>query len=816
MKYGFFVGFSFAFSCGFAQQHLQGVVADSLSKKVLPFATIMSGSRQNAIITAIDGHFYFSLHSEDTHIIVSYVGYIPKTIPVNLLKNKDTLFLVPAPATLRDVTVLSQSGKIKRIINTAIRNKFLHNPEMYDRYQCFVYYKMHADLVPSGIMENDSAIQSAKSALSSPKSAQGKLPKTDSGFKALMLTSHVVFSETFSKRSYKKPMQLQEDIIASRFSGLKKTYFTSLVTDVLPFHVYGDYITLNGIDYINPVAKGWQQRYDFHLADEINSGSDTIFILTFRPKKNIVFNSLKGMVYINSDEYAISHFIASTGDSADDREAKIEQIYTRVNGKWFPRELNYDLTFKKFPTPQIGIKLNGHSVIDSVSFSPGKNERFNKAHPVTLGDSIDLHTEKDWQRLRSDSITTKETNTYRILDSLSEKIKLESIVSATGKLAVGKLGIGIVDIAVNRLYVYNGYEGTRLGIGLYTNDRVSKYYSIGGWAGYGFADKQWKYGISTTIYPGGDKDNWLNFSYQDNYQSAGDVHIHTDLDRQGFRNWILAEVDRIKEFAFTGHTQRGYWEIELSGLKQDMQSLYTNNFNFAGKNLITYKVKEAGIGIKYAYGEKRIPLFGYYVPYTTKFPVVYFRLQAGNITSGSYSANYFRSLAGLTYNRHFNRWGNDKFQLEAGAIHAFDKQPLSRSFLLAGKGFRNDHLNYYAWGGFLTMHPYDYFSDRYISFMYKHDFDKFLWQLKYSKPFISVVYNAVFGGLTNENKTANAGIGSPVDGYHETGFLINGLLQVNYQHLANFYFNTGPFYHWASPFNWRKNAVWVIGISTGF
>ncbi|HEV3250688.1 MAG TPA: hypothetical protein VGZ71_07030, partial [Puia sp.] len=504
------------------------------------------------------------------------------------------------------------------------------------------------------------------------------------------------------------------------------------------------------------------------------------------------------------------------GDSTDDRETKIEQIYTRVEGKWFPRELNYDLIFKKYPNPQIGIKLNGHSVIDSVSFAPVKNDQFNKAHPVTLGDSIDLHSEKDWLRLRPDSITIKETNTYHVIDSLSEKIKLENVVNATGKLAVGKLGISIFDIAFNRLVVYNDYEGTRLGIGLYTNDRVSKYYSAGGWAGYGFADKRWKYGISVTIYPAGDKDNWLNFSYQDNYQSAGDVHIHTDLDRQGFRNWILAKVDRIKEYAFTGHTQRGYWEMELSGMNQNLQSLYDNNFKFADKNLTTYDVKEAGIGIKYAYGEKRIPLFGYYLPYATNYPVVYFRLQAGNIASGSYSANYFRALASITYNKHFNRWGNDKFQLEAGAIHTFDKQPLSRSFLLAGKGFRNDRLNYYAWGGFLTMHPYDYFNDRYISFLYKHDFDKFLWQLKYSKPFISVVYNLIYGGLTNENKAANAGIAFADNGYHESGLLINGLLQVNYLHVANIYFNTGPFYHWSNPFSWRKNAVWVFGLSVGF
>jgi uncharacterized protein DUF5686/carboxypeptidase-like protein len=814
----FFVSIALVFICNecFAQNHLLGFVADSLTKKALPFATVRTGNKQNAVLTGIDGHYNITLRSGVDHIIVSYVGYASKSIPVDLLKNNDTIFLMQSPSTLKEVTVLPQNEKIRRILNTAIRNKPLHNPELYDHYQCYIYYKMYADILPSASIQYDSIAKVNAPSLPGLGSSMNKMPKPDSNsIRNFLLNNHLIFSETYSKRSYRKPMQLQEDVIASRFSGLKKTYFTFLVTDVLPFHVYGDYITLNGVDYINPVARGWQQRYQFHLVDEISSGSDTIFILTFRAKKNTSFNSLKGSVYINSDGYAISNFISSTGDSTDDREARIEQKYTQVDGRWFPEELNYDLVLKKYPNPQMGIRLNGHSVINNVSFH-NDDMRFNKARPVTLGDSVDLHTEKEWELLRPDSLDQKEINTYRVVDSLSAKVKLESKVSAVGKITVGKLGISFFDIDISRLLVYNQFEGTRLGVGLSTNDKISKYYSVGAWAGYGFKDYQWKYGASATLYPVGDKDNWLNFSYQDNYQSAGDVHIHTDIDKEGFRNWLLKEVDRKKEYAVTLHTQRGYWEIELDGKSQNLQSLYDNNFEIAGKNLAAFHVKEAGIGIKYAYGERRIPMFGYYLPYTTKYPIVYFRMDAGNINADNYSANYIRSLAAVTWTKHFNRWGNDKFQLEAAAINTFSKQPLSRSFLLAGKGFSNDVFNYYAWGGFLTMRPYDYFNDRYISFFYRHDFDKFLWQLKFSKPFISLAHNMIFGGLTTENINANAGIAAPVNGYQESGILLNQLLALNYVHLANIYFNTGVFYHWASSNSWQKNALWVAGVSVGF
>ena len=817
MKFFLPLGLVFIISHGFAQEHLSGVVADSISKKVLPFATVRAGNKQNAVLTGIDGRYSFPRRSGISHITVSYVGYTSRNIPLDLLKNNDTIFMVSAASTLQEVTVLPQNEKIRHIINTAIRNKPLHNPELYDDYQCYIYYKMYADILVSGSIKYDSLIPANAPAMPGMGNTMNKkmsAPDSNS-IRNFLLNNHLIFSETYSKRSYLRPMQLQEDVLASRFSGLKKTYFTFLVTDVLPFHVYGDYITLNGVDYINPVARGWQQRYQFHLVDEVSSGSDTIFILTFRPKKNTSFNSLKGSVYINSDGYAISNFISSTGDSTDDREARIEQIYSRVDGRWFPEELNYNLILKKYPSPKTGLKLNGHSVISNVTFN-NKEMKFNKARPVRLGDSVDLHSEKDWEQIRPDTITQKEINTYRVVDSLSEKIKLENKVSAIGKIAVGKLGIGIFDFDINRLFVYNQYEGTRAGIGLSTNEKVSKYFSVGGWAGYGFKDYRWKYGASATVYPGGDKDNWLKFSYQDNYQSAGDIHIHDDIDNLGFRNWLLAEVDRKKEYAFTAHTQRGYWEIELDGKQQNMQSLYDNNFEMAGKNLTSYNVKEGGIAVKYAYGERRIPVFGYYIPYETKYPVAYLRIDAGNISADSYSANYIRSLAAITWTKHFNRWGNDKFQLEAGAIYSFNNQPLSRSFLLAGKGFNNNIFNYYAWGGFQTMHPYDYFSDRYASLFYRHDFDKFLWQLKFSKPFISIAHNMMFGGLTNENVSANAGIASPVNGYQESGLLLNQLLALNYVHLANIYFNTGVFYHWASSNNWQKNALWVAGVSVGF
>jgi hypothetical protein len=335
--------------------------------------------------------------------------------------------------------------------------------------------------------------------------------------------------------------------------------------------------------------------------------------------------------------------------------------------------------------------------------------------------------------------------------------------------------------------------------------------------GYGTKDKRTKYGFSATGFAKGNKDNWLRIFYSDDYQNAGNIHIHTEIDKSGYRKWLLTTPDRVREYGATAHAQTGYWEIELDARKQKLASLYINNFEFGGKNYREFDVREASIGLRYAYGEKRAPVFGYYFPVATKHPIVYFRAGFGTIESGNdYSVKYVRALAAVTWRKHFNRWGNDIFRAEAGLIHSFNDKPFSRSFLLAAKGFRREGVNLYAAGGFLTMRPYDYYSDSYASFQYKHDFDKYLWQLKFSKPFVSIAHNLLYGGISKENKTANTGVAAPGRGYHESGILLNQILQKDFFHITYVYLNAGAFYHWTPSFNWNKNGVWLIGISAGF
>ncbi|MDB5253747.1 MAG: hypothetical protein JWP27_2916 [Flaviaesturariibacter sp.] len=798
--------FFLSVSLSLCAQVLTGVVADSTSRKGLAFATVQLRDQRSGVITDINGQFSVRV-STGQPVTFSYIGHAPRTIEAGHLRNGDTVFLGPSAHELGEVIVRSDEKRIARIVNTAVRNKPLHNPEQYASYECLVYYKMSADLLGLVPESTDSAAARLHKAAVEADSALGE-PDFFSPDR------HLLVAETYSRRLYRKPQQLQEIILASRFSGLKKTYFHNTVTDVLPFHLYTDYINLGGIDYSNPIARGWQGRYRFHLVEELQVGTDTVFLLSFEPRAGAAFNGLEGQVYINSNGYAISHFLGATGDTTKDRQIHFEQVYAYRDGRWFPRELNYQLVMRRVMSKTASLDWHGHSVIDSVVFDRPASIPFDKAHPVRLHDSIDLHGPADWQRFRGDTIEARDQATYLFMDSFATKYKLERIITATSRLSMGRLPIGVIDLDVNRLIAQNDYEGTRLGAGFYTNDKLWKRVSAGGWAGFSFKDHQWKGGASITAYTGFGRESWVKVGVEDAYRNPGEVRLHEELTRQGLRNWLLGRPERVREVRLSANLRTGYWEWRPEVSQARIRPLVAAPFVTGGKEIPAFTATEAAIGFRYAYGERRVPVFEDYIPEETKYPIAYVRLARGTVHAAGYDNRYLRALAAVTYTFHGNRWGRDAYRLEVGWVKA-GAGALPRSFLMAGNGVRLRSSHYYSAGGFVTMRPFDYYSDRYLSLLYRHDMDRFFWDTRLSKPFLGFVHNAVVGGLGASSIAANPGIRTYSGSYQESGLLVNQLLRYNL-HVTDVYLNVGLFHQWEKGAAIRKNNFFVFSISTGF
>ncbi|MBC7554289.1 MAG: hypothetical protein H7257_09945 [Taibaiella sp.] len=792
-------------SASSARSAMKAVVRDAATKEALPFAAIRFGADGRGTIADLNGAF--DLSGEDIFNIrwieISVTGYEAKKV---ILPVQDSvIYMRRSIFSLQEVVVKPQYDKINRIMRAAINNKKHNNPDHYDWYRCHVYYKMTADANLPDSVFNDTA-------------------KDAKEWREFAASQHILMSETYSYRTWKKPQQLQEEIVGTRLSGFREPVFTGLITDVLPFHAYANYISLNGKDYHNPLSEGYDQFYRISLSNEILKGADTVWVLAFTPRDG---NSatLKGSLFINSNGYAIASIIAAASDTVLNREIRIEQQYEFVQSGtgayWFPRQLNYiiDLHLKSKKST-VTYHLKGTSHIDSVSFLEKKNFRFDKRHTVKQLKESGALSDSMWAQLRPDTLVAKERRTYTMLDSLGSELHFDRFMNFLSRLPEGKIPVSFIDVDLRRFVRANYYENFRLGLGGQTNEKLLKWVSLGAWAGYSFGDGNWRYGAFTEFYLDKNREFVVKAGYENDLSDPGRVQLHPELDKNYLKSYLLRRVDQVTGYSIAVHKKLGYLSLALTGRMQEIKPLYAYALQTEGRQYNTFSVNEAELNLRYAFAERTAPFFGRYYSTGTAYPVLYGSLKQGTIASSSYTAGYTQAIAAIAWHKHINRVGNEHILLEAGKVWSDKTLPVSKLF--AANGFKNDKQSLYTFGGLMTVLPYEYYSDQFISLIARHDFDRKLYRLSLphsginSAPSPGLQYNMLYGKLQNPEAQTVIAFGVPDNAYHEAGILLNSIIRINYLNVYYITFNAGYFCHIADDLSFYKTGRVVYGAGIEF
>jgi hypothetical protein len=773
-------------------QTFHGTVTDT-SGNPLAFATIKLGDTKQGLMADLQGKFKVKMNETFSFITVSHLGYKTQKVDLHNRNNENdiAIALEPSPANLEEVVIKGTASKLKRILNTALANRNRNNPDKYDWYQCNIYYKTVVDGGPDSTYKQDSA---------------GK--KFMEEFKA---SQHFFITETFSRRTWERPQKLQEEVLGSRISGFKKAWFSALVTNVLPFHAYNDFLPFNGKDYHNPLSNGLFQRFNFRLDDEILQGKDTIWQISFTPKKNT--DQLSGSLFISSNLFAITNLKASHYDNELRREVGVEQQYSFENDRWFPQQLNYFIRWERIMNQPVELSMTGTSLIDSVTFEKNEKFRFDKAHTTKLVPGADELSDTAWRSLRPEPLTKKENRTYEVVDSIGKAAKLDKLPDLVEKLAEGYLPAGRIDIDLQKIYSYNKYEKHRLGFGIRTSNKLSKRFSVGGWFGYGTGDRKWKYGGWTEVYADKYKEFVLRLGYKNDLQDPGRLQIHPELDKNFLRKFLLGRVDKTESWSFEVNKRLGYWQAGIGFTYEKITPQYAYALNHSGKSWNSFEVKELALNLRYAYAERMSPMLGKYYSAGSKYPILYSKIRLGEVKNDH--NQYIHAVAALKWQKHINRWGNEQFLLMGGAV--ISKKPLSLGKLFAGNGFQLDDKAFYVFGGMQTMLPYQYYSDRFINFYWNHDFDFRFYKLKITRTFSSapslgIGYNVLWGKLKDQSAHQFVQFAVPDPAYHEAGMMLNKLLRMKFMGLYYLDLNAGYFYHLKGEFNHRENGRFVFGL----
>ena len=107
-----------AFQNAFAQRQLTGSVKDAATNLPLNGANILIQGTTKGVATSADGKFTIQLTKDAKNIVVSYVGFVSKTIPVNGLNQIDVL--LSSSNELEETVVIGYTSQRKKDLTGAV------------------------------------------------------------------------------------------------------------------------------------------------------------------------------------------------------------------------------------------------------------------------------------------------------------------------------------------------------------------------------------------------------------------------------------------------------------------------------------------------------------------------------------------------------------------------------------------------------------------------------------------------------------------------------------------------------------------------
>lgn len=771
-------------------QHISGKILDAETKEPLAFANFIFNNNQKFYTSSdIDGKFSFASTQEISTLTVTYIGYETQT--VKLQKDRDiTIYLKSSADALDEVVIKPGENPANAIIRKVIANKEKNNPENIPTFKYTSYNKVVYDMKTDGATKTDSL----------NKKMKGKLLKD----------SPLFMMESVSERKFIAPDISEEVVIGTKVSGFQNPSFASLATDLQPFSFYKDNIKLFDIQYLNPISKGSLKKYRFKIEDTLYQKKDTVYIISFQPQKNKNIEGLKGTLYINTNNYAVQNVIATPFEKGK-IDIKIQQQYTFLDNKyWFPEQLNYALVFT-----DLKMAVDGKSYISEVQLGIPLRKKEFALEAVRIDKMATQQDTLFWDKHRIEKLSNAEKVTYRVVDSIGKENHFDKILTTLEKMTQFKIGIGIFDLDLAKTIVYNKYEGYRLGLGVYTNERLFENLTFGGFFGYGTRDYDWKYGGEAIYTLSKENEFKVGAKYQDNLVEAGNYGLNYSIQNMlNFRNFQAYLMDNVRQSSFNIEARSfRYLKWKVTFTQSETTPKYLYEFHDNGQVYTDYNDSNLRIDLRFAFKEKLVTSFNQRISLGTTYPVLSISYSKGIKDVMNSDFNYDKIEARVEQSFFTKNFGNTKYRLEAGFID----NPLPYGLLFTGEGSYDKEYPYMIPNYFQTMRPYEFLSDKYANLFLSHNFGGLLFKTGKFQPGITLHNNFGWGDLSDKNKNSNQVIEYKTKNkvFMETGLQLDNLVKVNYLNVGYIGIGAGVYYRYGEyelPES-KDNLVYKLSLS---
>ena len=760
------------FQALFAQHTLSGKVTDERNRQPLAFVNVVVNEGLQGVITDIDGKYEIVAHEPIQTVKFSSIGYEPKTIEVQAGQKKCNVALTPVTFELGEVTVEAGENPAHRIIDSLMAHRKANNPNSLGSYRYNIYDKMVFTIDST---ELGNALTQKQDGIDLQM------------FDSILQKSDLMVMETASEVLFMAPDRKLQNVLGTKIAGMKDPTFVYLANSMQSISFYDETVTVTGTDYVNPISRGSKTHYFFTLeaVSPIGQG-DSLYVISFHPMRGSTFNGLRGTMTVNSDGWALQSVKATPNEQDGMFVADIQQLYQKIEGQWFPKQLNTNLKFPGIMADIDGTTLSmvaiGKSYLSDIEINPELNKRQFSDIEIKVDPDAGYRDETFWDARRIDSLTERVRATYILVDSLTAGTDIfDRVLGLTDQIMnESALPIGPINLDLGHIINISSTRGIYFGLGLSTNDRLSRWFRLNGFFGYWTRIKSLDYGGGLTLRLDRQKQMELAFQYSHRSEPIGEFGGLLEKESNSlfstanykylFYENIHARRDR---FDLTYSTRfarhfKAYLSFSASH-KHYNQSFYLDPSDALTEGRFTV----AEVKLRFAYNEKFIGTPQGIQSLGTTAPIVWVAYQHAfpNLLGGEYEYDRFKLEVSKNFYTHYI--GVARVLLQAG--YATESCPVMETFDILGT---YDRIGIYSPGSFSAMRLDEFFCDRFVALYLSHNFNGMLWKTdsRWFKPELTIATNIGWGDMRRAVAFPDKNFKTMEKGYFESGFVVNGLL----------------------------------------
>lgn len=610
-----------------------GQVLSAEDSQPLEAASVWFKGTNIGCTTNEEGFFMLRSNEPQRALIASVVGYKQRQIKLDYGKDQMIrIYLKEDISILDEVIALPKQDEAILLLKKVYENRHVNNPENVINL--------------TTTMNNVTAINLTNI---KQKALQRKL------FKDLMSGAIEQTDTTFSLPVYINQsiynLKLNSDSNSSTLFDSKQNalnifpaeHWQQIITAYTPdINPYKPYSTILGRNFMSPVAPNAKLYYNLYLADSIDINGRKNYQIRFTPKHNqgLLF---KGDMWIDSATYAITQTDMTIPS------------HTSVN---YLNSLNYGFTTSPlgntiFPNHEKqGLSLN-------VNLYPNKNMQYFGAilseersyiNTKSITDTLTIRTEEEKVEIPVDD---KLEATWNKIDSLNQT-RIQKFASWAIDIVLNQyLHVWKIDVGpILNLFHFNQLEGTTPRITLRSGESFAKYFTFGGYVGYGHKDQYntageligkglFSYGGNIQWRFGPTKRNILALTYDHKTERIGydDVDIYAESCVHDIENlvnsWVM--IYRPVSVLMRGRINAQY-QYEKPGFKFRLnaftQNYYGNRFIpliHKGAEVPYYSHVGLRTDFRLSWQQSSLDYFFHRIYLNSKYPVVHLTAEGGYI-----------------------------------------------------------------------------------------------------------------------------------------------------------------------------------------